>query len=157
MTNQPMLRPNFWEHFALKDLTSAEWEALCDGCGACCLVKFEDDDTGEVLYTDVACQLLDCETGACSRYAVRRNFVPDCIRLTVDNISQMHWLPATCAYKRLFLGKSLPSWHLLITRDKTKTDLFMRQNHVSVAGRCVSEKNVSELEQEERIIHWIHQ
>lgn len=151
------LRPNFWENFPLQQLNNDEWEALCDHCGACCLVKFEDEESGDVEYTDVACQLLDCATGSCSRYETRRTFVPDCISLTVENIAKMHWLPASCAYKRLFLGQSLPDWHYLITKDKTKTQFLMQKYNISVAGRCVSETQVSEWEQEERIIHWIRQ
>ncbi|MFW2177767.1 MULTISPECIES: YcgN family cysteine cluster protein [unclassified Moraxella] len=156
--SQPVtLRPQFWERFALAEFTNAEWEALCDGCGACCLIKFKDDDTGEVEYTDVACQLLDCATASCSKYATRREYVPDCISLSVENIGEMDWLPASCAYKRLFLGQRLPNWHYLITQDKAVTAKKMRQKNISMAGRCVSESHVSEWEQEQRVIHWIKQ
>lgn len=151
------LRPQFWQRFALHELSVAEWEALCDGCGACCLIKFKDDDTDEVEYTDVACQLLDCATARCRHYPERKAYVPDCITLTLDNIGEMDWLPATCAYKRLYLGQSLPEWHLLITQDPAKTQAEMHARNVSMAGRCVSELYVSELEQEERVIHWIAQ
>lgn len=151
------LRPQFWERFSLDELNQAEWEALCDGCGACCLIKFKDDDTDDVEYTDVACRLLDCATARCRHYPERKAYVPDCITLTLDNISEMYWLPATCAYKRLYLGQKLPDWHLLVTQNPAKTQAEMHARNVSMAGRCVSETQVSELEQEERVIHWIVQ
>lgn len=151
------LRPKFWENYSLSELTSAEWEALCDGCGACCLIKYEDEDSHEVAYTDVACQLLDCSTGFCSNYTARKKFVPDCITLTVEGLAKMPWLPATCAYKRLFLGQNLPKWHHLITQNPLKSMKKMQQKNVSVAGRCISENQVDELEMEERIITWIQQ
>lgn len=151
------LRPNFWQHYALEELNHAEWEALCDGCGACCLVKFlEEEDAPEAVeYTDVACQLLDCETGYCSNYVNRQQYVPDCISLTADKIAKMLWLPSSCAYKRLYLGQPLPTWHLLLTKDAIKTQRGMRAAGVGVAGRCISETKVNEEELEERIIQWI--
>lgn len=155
--NQQTLRPNFWEKYPLSELTTAEWEALCDGCGACCLVKLEDEETGRVEYTDVACQLLDCETGQCSCYEERQKFVPDCINLTAEMLPELMWLPASCAYKSLYQGKSLPHWHYLITQDKQLSQKLMFEQNISVAGRCVSEKLVDEWAQEERIIHWIEQ
>ena len=157
MSQVVTLRPQFWERFALEQLTQAEWEALCDGCGACCLIKFKDDDTDEVEYTDVACQLLDCQTAACSKYAARRDYVPDCISLSPDNIAQMDWLPASCAYKRLHRGQPLPNWHWLNTQDRALTQRLMQEKNISVAGRCQSETEVDEMAQEQRIIHWIRQ
>ncbi len=150
-------RPNFWQKYPLQELNSAEWEALCDGCGVCCLVKFleEDEDAKEVIYTDVACKLLDCETGACSRYPNRHDFVPDCIRLTYDELAEMMWLPNTCAYKRLYLGLDLPSWHVLITKNELQTKQLMREQGVITAGRCISELGLSDDEIEQRIINWV--
>lgn len=155
--NQKTIRPSFWQHYPLSQLTKAEWEALCDGCGACCLVKLEDEETGAVEYTDVACRLLNCETGQCSRYAERQYFVPDCINLTPEMLPVLTWLPASCAYKRLYQGKNLPDWHVLITQNQALSKRLMSEQNISVAGRCVSESVVDELEQEERIIHWILQ
>ena len=60
------LRPRYWETVPLNKMTPAEWEALCDGCGKCCLNKPEDPDTGEVAFTRVACRLLDGETCRCA-------------------------------------------------------------------------------------------
>lgn len=157
LLQKQLLREKFWENYPLSELNPAEWEALCDGCGACCLIKYEDEDTHEVTYTDVACQLLDCQTGFCSNYAERKTFVLDCITLTVEKLAKMPWLPATCAYKRLFLGQNLPKWHPLITQNPLKSQQKMRQKNVSVAGKCISETQVDELEMEERVIMWIKQ
>lgn len=157
MTKKTDIRPQFWLNFPLAELTQPEWEMLCDGCGACCLIKFEDDDVGEVIYTDVACQLMDCQTASCRHYAERRQYVPDCISLDVEHLAKMPWLPETCAYKRLYLGKPLPKWHHLLTHDRKLTQQLMMEQGVSVAGRCVSEKNFSEEETEERVIYWIKQ
>ena len=95
------LRPQFWKTYPLDQLNQAEWEALCDGCGLCCLVKLEDDETQEVAYTKVACKLLDCKTARCSDYPNRLVHVTDCIQLTPEKLQSIHWLPPSCAYRRL--------------------------------------------------------
>ncbi len=105
MSTETSLRPLFWKNYTLEQLTQAEWEALCDGCGLCCLVKLEDEDTHEVAYTKVACKLLDCNTGRCSDYPNRQQQVPDCLQLTPETLKTIHWLPSSCAYKRLNEGK----------------------------------------------------
>lgn len=120
MKNTPSIRPQFWKNYPLGQLNHHEWEALCDGCGLCCLVKLEDEDTHEVAYTKVACQLLDCQTGTCQQYQQRKQYVPDCIQITPENVKQLYWLPSSCAYKRLAEGKALPSWHYLNTGSKKK-------------------------------------
>lgn len=157
MTKNASLRENFWQKYSLKELTHAEWEALCDGCGVCCLVKFLDDDDQQeaVEYTSVSCKLLDCGSGLCSNYHQRQDYVPDCITLTVDMLPNMMWLPNSCAYKRLYKGQDLPKWHYLNTQDRQKTALAMAQKGVSVAGRCVPEVGLSDEEIEERIITWV--
>lgn len=149
MTN--FLRPDFWKNYTLEQLNPLEWEALCDGCGLCCLVKLEDDETEKVYYTKVACQLLDCTTGQCSQYMQRHQYVPDCITLNVDNIDHLHWLPSTCAYKRLAQGKALPNWHYLITGSR----MSVVQAKKSVAHRCISELNVHEDDLEDYIVKWV--
>ncbi len=153
------MRTNFWREYPLEELTHTEWEALCDGCGTCCLIKFIDDDeeTGEqfVEYTDVACKLLDCSTGWCSDYDNRQKSVPECVSLKPHMIADMMWLPNSCAYKRLYLGLDLPKWHFLITNDRAVTTQGMRQDGVGVAGRCVSEVAIDEEEIEERIVVWV--
>lgn len=147
------LRERFWERYVLDQLNVAEWEALCDGCGVCCLVKFLDDDDPKFTeYTDVACKLLDCTTGHCSNYAHRQQYVPDCIRLTADMVADMMWLPRHCAYKRLHLGQKLPHWHYLIA-GHSRHEAQMAK--VGVRGRCVSESGFDDDEIEERIIRWV--
>lgn len=145
------LRPQFWKKYPLEALNTQEWEALCDGCGLCCLVKLEDEDTQEVAYTKVACKLLDCTTARCSNYPERLDYVPDCIQLTPEKLRQIHWLPASCAYRRLNEGKSLPSWHYLNTGSRQS----VIQARKSAAGRCISETEVDEEQIDEYIVRWI--
>jgi uncharacterized protein len=112
--DSPPLRPRFWERIPLRNLTPAEWEALCDGCGKCCLNKLEDADTGEVAFTRVACRLLDGESCRCGNYAIRKTLVPECVVLTPANIAEIaYWMPRTCAYRLLWEGKPLADWHPL--------------------------------------------
>lgn len=145
------LRPQFWKKYPLEALNTQEWEALCDGCGLCCLVKLEDEDTQEVAYTKVACKLLDCTTARCSNYSERLDYVPDCIQLTPEKLRQIHWLPASCAYRRLNEGKSLPSWHYLNTGSRQSVIKARK----SAAGRCISETEVDEEQIDEYIVRWI--
>lgn len=150
-TDKP-LRENFWQ-YPLDSLTIFEWEALCDGCGVCCLIKFLDDDDPQYTeYTDVACKLLNEATGHCRDYPNRQKYVPDCISLTPDKLPLMMWLPYHCAYKRLYLGQGLPDWHYLIA-GKKQHDKVM--NDIGVRGRCVCETLVPEEEIEERIVKWV--
>ena len=159
------LRPQFWSRFALSVLNHSEWEALCDGCGSCCLIKYIDDEhvsddnnheAEMVEYTDVTCQLMDCATGYCKHYDTRQEHVPDCIQLTMENLPQMMWLPSHCAYKRLHKGQNLPSWHLLLTGDAVATQQQMRAANIGVAGRCVSEIGMSDEEMETRVVNWVN-
>lgn len=114
-----MMREKFWE-LPLADLNKTEWEALCDGCGLCCLNKLEDEDTGEILYTNVACNLLDLETCQCQHYPTRHQYVPECIELSLEDIETFPWLPKTCAYRLRFEAQSLPHWHYLISKDRSQ-------------------------------------
>ncbi len=135
------LRPKFWETVPLKKMTAPEWEALCDGCGKCCLNKIEYEDTGEVEYTRVACRLLDGATCQCSNYANRFTYVPECVRLNPKTLTRIaYWLPGTCAYKLLAAGKPLPDWHPLITGDPSSTHT---SGH-SMRGQTVSEVEIDE-------------
>ena len=109
---------NFWEIKTLETMSHDEWESLCDGCGLCCLVKIEDEDSGEVFNTSVSCRLLNTDTCRCSDYINRLEKAPMCTQLTLENLPQMQWLPDSCAYKRLYQGDSLPEWHYLISKDK---------------------------------------
>ena len=119
----PALRPRFWETVPLDEMTATEWEALCDGCGKCCLLKLEDADTGRVHYTDVACRLYDCETRSCDQYMLRRMFVPGCVVLSPDTIDEAAaWMPASCAYRRLHEGRGLADWHPLVSGDPASVE-----------------------------------
>jgi uncharacterized cysteine cluster protein YcgN (CxxCxxCC family) len=105
----------FWQDKPLNEMTNAEWESLCDGCALCCMNKIEDEDSGEIFYTNTACELLDISTCRCSDYANRAVKVPDCIQLTVATVDAYDWLPASCAYRRLANGQGLADWHPLIS------------------------------------------
>jgi uncharacterized cysteine cluster protein YcgN (CxxCxxCC family) len=131
----------FWEK-PLGDLDRAEWEALCDGCGKCCLHKVEDEDTGRIYPTNVACRLLDRNTAQCSNYRNRRAFVPDCLRLTAAALDRITWLPGSCAYKLRAEGKPLPAWHYLISGDRQAVHAAGQ----SVRGWTVAEVEAGDLE-----------
>ncbi|MBE9401315.1 MAG: YcgN family cysteine cluster protein [Acinetobacter sp.] len=146
-----LLRTEFWKTYPLDELNSAEWEALCDGCGLCCLIKLEDEDSNEVAYTKVACKLLDCQTARCSDYKQRFKFVPDCIQLTPEKLATIHWLPPSCAYRRLKEGKNLPTWHYLNTGSH---DSIIKARK-SAAGRCISENKINEEEIEDYVVRWV--
>ncbi len=138
----------FWKTKTLEKMTSEEWESLCDGCAKCCLFKFEEDETGHILQTDVVCKLLDLNNCLCTRYKQRKTLVQDCITITSDNILELKWMPESCSYRLLALGKDLPKWHHLVTGDK-KSAL---QAGKTVQGNAVSETEVDDVEQ--RIIGW---
>lgn len=143
------LRPRFWERIPLKKMTRPEWEALCDGCGKCCLNKLEDEETGEVALTRVACRLLDDSTCQCSQYPIRHQFVPECIVLTPENLPQnLYWMPQTCAYRLLHEGHALKEWHPLISGDPET----VHAAGVSMRGRTVPEFEIDEDEWEDHII-----
>jgi uncharacterized protein len=125
----------FWETKSLAEMSAREWESLCDGCGLCCLVRFEDEIGGEIVPTRVACRLFDDQRCRCVDYDDRRRRVPDCIKLTPGNIASLPWMPGSCAYRRLHEGKSLPPWHPLITGDPET----VHAAGVSVRGQTISE------------------
>ncbi|MDR9394230.1 YcgN family cysteine cluster protein [Roseovarius sp. SYSU LYC5161] len=153
MTTDPInrdgLRPRFWEDTPLSRMTREEWEALCDGCGKCCLNKIEDEDTGEVALTRVACRLFDDATCRCASYDTRHRFVPECITLTARNLeSHLYWMPETCAYKLLHQGKPLFDWHPLISgRAQSVHDAG-----VSVQNATVPEFDVDDDDWEHHLI-----
>ncbi|ACV75688.1 MAG: YcgN family cysteine cluster protein [Zymomonas mobilis] len=132
----------FWEKIPLDAMKREEWEALCDGCGKCCLFKLEDEDTGDVVYTNVACRLLDRASGQCCNYKHRKKYVPDCVRLEVSLLGKIPWLPESCAYRLLYEGQPLPEWHYLLCGDR---DAVHRVGE-SVQGWTVSEDQAGDLE-----------
>ncbi len=138
----------FWQRKTLGEMTRAEWESLCDGCGRCCLHKLRDDETEALAWTEVACRLLDVASCRCSDYANRRARVPDCVKLTPRKVAGIDWLPPTCAYRLLAEGQSLPWWHPLVSgRPET-----VHEAGVSVRGRAVPEREAGPLE--DHVVAW---
>ncbi|HSV29091.1 MAG TPA: YcgN family cysteine cluster protein [Candidatus Omnitrophota bacterium] len=138
----------FWRTKALTSMSPDEWESLCDGCGKCCLHKLEDEDTGEIAYTNVACRLLNLGTCRCKDYDNRKAHVPDCVRLTPEAVADLSWLPSTCAYRLLSEGKDLPWWHPLVSGDPDSVHLA----GISVRNRVVAENRAGPLEH--HIVDW---
>ncbi len=132
----------FWKLRTLEEMSAAEWESLCDGCGRCCLHKLRDGDSGALSFTTVACRLLDVTTARCTDYARRVRRVPDCVPLTPATVREIDWLPPSCAYRRLAEGKDLPAWHPLVTGDPAS----VLRAGASVAGRVVSERSAGPCE-----------
>lgn len=132
----------FWETKTLEQLDRRQWEALCDGCGKCCIHKLENDETGELYATNVACRLLDGRTAQCRDYRNRRAFVPDCVRLTVQNVYTTDWLPSTCAYRLRANGEALPEWHYLVCGDREA----VHRAGESTRGWTISEDEAGDLE-----------
>ncbi|MGB3457204.1 MAG: YcgN family cysteine cluster protein [Litorimonas sp.] len=146
----PLYPKPFWQTKTLDAMTPEEWESLCDGCGKCCLIRLEDDETGEVFTTDAHCRLFDNGSCRCSDYANRKAVVSDCVILKPQNIAALKWMPRTCAYRLLSEGKTLPDWHHLRTGSReTIHDVGM-----SVQSATVSEAGLSEDELMRRITIW---
>lgn len=143
------LRPRYWADTPMERMTHTEWEALCDGCGKCCLNKLEDEETGEVALTRIACKLFDDTTCRCASYSNRHAFVPECIVLTPKTISDhLYWLPQTCAYRLVHEGRDLFWWHPLVSGDPET----VHAAGVSVRGLTVSEAQVPDDDWEDHII-----
>ena len=143
------LEHGFWRGRALTDLSPAEWEALCDGCAKCCLLKLEYAAPRQVLYTNVRCRLLDSATCRCTDYPNRSRRVSDCVTLDAAGVHESYWLPQTCTYRRLAEGKDLPDWHPLVSGNP----LSVRRSGNSVCGRTVGEDEAGK--PEHHIVTWV--
>ncbi len=146
-----MAQQVFWIQKSLQEMTQEEFEAVCDGCGKCCLHKLEDEDSGDVFYTKVACRFLDHNTCRCQSYSNRQQKVPDCVVLTPATVAETYWLPETCAYRLLDEGLPLFDWHPLVSGDP---DSVHRAN-MSVANKVVAEENVDLDDLEDYVIRWV--
>ena len=141
----------FWRRKRLDQMTEAEWESLCDGCGRCCLVKLEEEETSKIYFTDVGCRLLDTATCRCRDYPHRTEKVDDCVQLTPQTVAEIGWLPPTCAYRLVAEGKDLYWWHPLVSGDAET----VHQAGISVRGRVADlEDDVSSDALEGRIVDW---
>jgi 4-hydroxy-tetrahydrodipicolinate synthase len=140
--------PPFWRTKKLEEMTTEEWESLCDGCGRCCLHKLRDADTDALAFTNIACRLLDLNTCRCGDYARRQRRVPDCVSLTPAMLREIDWLPPSCAYRRVQEGKPLAWWHPLVSGDPET----VHAADVSVRGRAVSERRAGAFE--DHIVDW---
>jgi uncharacterized protein len=155
MTVQPK-RPSdqegfFWKTKTLEEMSNAEWESLCDGCARCCLEKLEDEDTGKIYFTHVSCKLLDAGLCACKDYANRSDQVPDCVRLTPENVRTLNWLPPSCGYKLVAEGRDLYWWHPLVSGDPDT----VHEAGVSVRGRVQGTENeIADADLEDHIVQW---
>lgn len=148
------LRARFWERVSLDKMTPDEWEALCDGCGRCCLLKLEDEDTGKVEFTAASCRLLDTETCRCAQYDERKRFVPDCVVLTPQTLGDIaYFMPSTCAYRLLHEGRPLFSWHPLVSGDAAS----VHEAGISVRGWAIPEFEIDEDELEDYVLTPEHQ
>lgn len=140
---------SFWKTKKLSEMTTEEWESLCDNCGKCCLHKLEDEDTGDIYFTSIACKLINLDTCRCTRYAERSQLVPDCLDLMRLDVANYNWLPSTCAYRLLNNGEDLPAWHPLLSKSPDS----VRDAGVSIRSYAMTESETDDLE--DYIIEWL--
>jgi uncharacterized cysteine cluster protein YcgN (CxxCxxCC family) len=151
MTSSKAEPQPFWKGRALEDFSKDEWESLCDGCGRCCLVKLEDEDTGDIHFTSIGCKLLDGRTCQCADYKQRRRRVRDCVKLTPEAVRSIKWLPPTCGYRLIAEGKDLKWWHPLVSGSPET----VHEAGVSVKGRVVASETDMPVEMfPEFIVSW---
>lgn len=151
MADQLATSGAFWERKTLHEMNPQEWESLCDGCGRCCVQKLEDEDSGEIYYTAIACRYLDSDACRCTVYETRNQQVPDCLRITPAAVEIFHWLPESCAYRLIQEGKPLPYWHHLISGSRET----VHEVGISVRDKVLSEDEVPSEDWEEHIITWV--
>ncbi|NOZ52392.1 MAG: YcgN family cysteine cluster protein [Gammaproteobacteria bacterium] len=140
----------FWQSKSLSEMSVKEWELLCDHCGRCCLQKLEDEDTGEIHYTNVVCDLLRQEDCRCTDYQNRASLVPDCVVLTPEILDTLHWMPSTCAYRLLWEGKPLPEWHPLVTGEEQTVHFA----GISIRGRVYRHSEIKGEELQHYLVDW---
>jgi len=145
-----MTEKQFWQLKLLSEMSAGEWESLCDGCGRCCLIRLEDIDTGEYHTTKACCELFDAETSRCTRYLKRHDLVTDCVKISHMNISNLEWMPSTCAYRLLAEGKELYDWHPLVSGDPES----VHKAGISVRSRVIPENEIDEEDLPDYIVKW---
>lgn len=138
----------FWKEKSLAEMTAEEWESLCDGCGRCCLIKLEDEDTEELAFTRVACELLDIGACRCTDYEHRHERIPDCVQLTVSAVDELDWLPGTCAYRLVANGEDLAWWHPLVSKNPST----IHEAGISIRDFAISEKRIKNKNFEKYIV-----
>lgn len=141
---------SFWKIKKLVEMTTEEWESLCDNCGKCCLHKLEDEDTGKIVFTNVACKLLNLKTCRCTRYNERTELVAECLDLKQYDFAQYNWLPSTCAYRLVNEGKELPAWHPLLSGSSAS----VKKAGVAISSYAIKEADSRNLE--DHIIEWLN-
>lgn len=140
---------SFWKTKKLTEMTTEEWESLCDNCGKCCLIKLEDEKTQKIHFTSVVCNLIDLKTCRCTRYAERTRLVPQCLDLKQHDFAEYNWLPSTCTYRLLSDGEDLPSWHPLVSGNANS----VQKAGVSIRSYAMKETDVKNVK--EHIIKWL--
>lgn len=151
MVNSIEGKDNFWQSKSLEQMSSEEWEQLCDGCGKCCLHKLEDEDSQEIAYTRVICRYFDESSCRCQVYSTRKSLVPTCVILKPTNLKDLPWMPSTCAYRLLYEGKELPTWHPLISGNREAIE----ESGNAVSGKVISEEFVHEDGYDEHLVKWV--
>lgn len=140
----------FWETKKLHEMTTEEWESLCDNCGKCCLIKLQDEDTDEIHFTNVVCNLSDLETCRCTDYANRCTRVPECVDLKQHDFKEFNWMPSTCAYRLLVDGKPLPDWHPLISG----TQESVKNAGIAISHFAIKEEDIGDDDITDYVIEW---
>lgn len=141
----------FWKRKTLEEMTPAEWESLCDGCARCCLYKLEDEDTGEIYYTNIVCRFLDTFRCQCTAYHNRQALMPTCLVLNPDLVRQLRWMPKSCAYRLIYEGKDLEAWHPLVSGDPNS----VHRAGISVRYRTMAESDVDMEDLEDYVVDWL--
>ena len=141
----------FWQQKTFAEMDQSEWESLCDGCARCCMIKLQDDETEEVFYTSIVCDLLDQDICQCTRYPERHALVENCVQLSAEKVAEFGWLPTTCGYRTLAEGRDLQWWHPLVSGGPDT----VHEAGISVRGKVIAESQVHEDDQQDMIIHWV--